>query len=64
MTVQRFYAERTDLPRIFESAWTTGWLIFDRERLDEYGAAQAIAWTVSRSTVFRVRDALNNTNKS
>jgi len=55
----RYYAQFEQVPDVFASAHGTGWMVFDREVLDNQGGVRPILLCTNRHIAFRTRDALN-----
>lgn len=58
--IDRFYAQHTILPKLYESRWQNGWQVFDRTNTEPQSSdPMSIGFFRSRTWAYKVRDALN-----
>lgn len=55
----RYYAQYTEVPKIFLSKHKDAWVVCDREVTTREGDVLPIVLCANRYIAFRVRDALN-----
>lgn len=55
----RYYAQYTEVPKLFESRHKEAWMVFDREVVAPQGDTRPILLASNRHVAFRARDALN-----
>jgi hypothetical protein len=58
--INRYYAQHTELDNYFwKSSHLTGWQVFDRDLTDKQGQILPIAFCISKTSAYAIRDALN-----
>lgn len=55
----RYYAQFTETDRCFASVHQQTWQVFDRNLLNEQGAAMPVCLCINRAYAFKIRGALN-----